>query len=254
MFMELRFIGINVWLGGLLMDNIIEFLQHHKPDVVAMQEVYESDHPLLGRRFKTIEVLKEATGLEYHHYAPAMNQHHDLCGVPSGNAILSRYPIVSSNVEFYDIPYNGERDAYIGRADVQPRNLQHVVLDTPAGEINVFNTQGVWGEHGDDTDRRLAMAKQISAAVHGKPKTILTGDFNVNEGTESIAMIGRELQNIFEGERVTSFNMKWKPQPSGYGEAVVDMIFVSDDITLLHKECPNPDVSDHLPVVAYVEV
>lgn len=39
-----------------------------------------------------------------------------------------------------------------------------------------------------------------------------------------------------------------------YAQLVLDMLFVSEDITVLRKDCPRVDVSDHLPLVAEIGV
>jgi endonuclease/exonuclease/phosphatase family metal-dependent hydrolase len=40
----------------------------------------------------------------------------------------------------------------------------------------------------------------------------------------------------------------------GYATAAVDMLFVSPGIKIIDRQCPDVDISDHLPVVATLEV
>ena len=42
--------------------------------------------------------------------------------------------------------------------------------------------------------------------------------------------------------------MKRKTDP-GYAAAVVDMIFISKNIEVISHDCPQVDISDHLPLV-----
>jgi endonuclease/exonuclease/phosphatase family metal-dependent hydrolase len=47
--------------------------------------------------------------------------------------------------------------------------------------------------------------------------------------------------------------MKYKDD-RGYATAAVDMIFVSSSTKILKKECPDVEVSDHLPLVVELEI
>ena len=53
---------------------------------------------------------------------------------------------------------------------------------------------------------------------------------------------------MFKDELKTTFNMKRKTDP-GYAAAVVDMIFISKNIEVISHDCPQVDISDHLPLV-----
>jgi len=65
--------------------------------------------------------------------------------------------------------------------------------------------------------------------------------------------ISDHLTNIFGNELKTSFNMRRKDNP-GYATACVDMLFVSSDIKVMDKVCPDVDISDHLPLVATLRI
>jgi endonuclease/exonuclease/phosphatase family metal-dependent hydrolase len=58
---------------------------------------------------------------------------------------------------------------------------------------------------------------------------------------------------VFGEELKTTFNMKHKDNP-GYATAAVDMMFISPDIKVSEKACPEVDVSDHLPLVVQLLV
>src|SRR5581483_9037709 len=120
-------------------------------------------------------------------------------------------------------------------------------------ELNVFNTQGIWGFDGDDNERRLAQAQVIVKELGSLPRVILSGDFNVKEQTKSIALIEDRLKNIFKGERTTSFNLKHKTSP-GFATAVVDMVFASTDLKVIEHYQPDVNVTDHLPQVVVFEL
>lgn len=251
--MSLKFLCINLWQGGNLMDEILLFLKREDADIVLMQEVYDGHEPSWERKFRSMDVLREALGYPYEHFAPTFLERTDFGKVEQGNAIFSKYPILESQIYFYDQPY-GEREDKPEYFETTPRNLQRVAIEGDDRTLQVFNTQGVWGKDGDDNERRLMMAQTIVDAIKLFDSVVLAGDLNVQEKTKSIAMIEEHLVNVFKQDnRSTSFNMKHKTNP-GFVTAVVDMMFVSPSLKILeHRQCEE-NVSDHLALTVSIEV
>lgn len=253
--MRFKFIHCNILNGGRLMDNLVQFLVREQPDILAMQEVYAGGDTQLEPRFRSITVLQAATRLDYHTFAPTHNEPHSSILVPSGNAVLSRFPAIQEAVWFFDVPYQASLvDDGRGFSHF-PCNLQHTRLDLNGIALHVFNTHGIWDRHGQDNPRRLNMGKIIAERMAGLRPAILCGDFNVNEGTKTIDRLGEQLINVFAPDRrKTSFNVARKPKKSGYTSAVVDFIFTSKDLKTLSYRQPDVDVSDHLPLVCEFEM
>lgn len=236
---KIKLLCLNIWYGGKMMEKIRDFVEREQPDVMLLQEVWGAEN--------------QFPQFPYHNFAPAlwhlMNGERYL----DGNVIYSKFPIVSSDVIFYDKPFGEGDESKRETFPFFPRNLQHVVIDAGGTKLNIFNTQGIWGEDGDDNERRLRMSDTIVAAVKDKENVILGGDFNVNDYTQSILKIEKYLTNIFKHERTTSFNMRRKTN-GGYATSVVDNIFVSPDIKVLSHAIPDVDISDHLPMIAVLDI
>ena len=98
------------------------------------------------------------------------------------------------------------------------------------------------------------MAQTILERIGSVSPAILSGDFNVDERTDTIGMIRNKLENVFAGERTTSFNLRQKGNKGGFGEAVVDHLFVSRDVIVLEHDMPDVNVSDHQPLMCVFEV
>jgi|SRR3989344_1699143 len=237
--MHIKFLCLNIWFGGKLGKPVIDFLKTENADILALQEVRDP----------------KALGLDYPHvhYAPEFLHRMDGEEYVTGNAIFSKYAIVGSDVQFYFEPYGVADESKRETYPFFPRNLQHVVTSVHGTDIDVFNTHGVWGEDGNDTERRLQASDMVIKAIEGKRNVILTGDFNVNEHTQSIDKIGKQLNDIFKNERTTSFNVRRKTS-GNYATSVVDFIFISENIKVLSHKSPNIDVSDHLPMIAELEI
>ena len=251
--MKIKFINLNLWGVGGIFDQALDFLAEKKPDIICLQEVFDGWDKNLQSGFRALSLLKEKLDLNYHFYSPAFTDNREEGRIVQGNAIFSRWPIIDFQTTFFDIPYN---DDYIDKFEnypQAPRSLQRAVIKDKQTVFYVFNTQGIWGLDGQDNDRRLKMSQDIINQIKNQNNVILAGDFNVQEKTLAIQNIKKYLINVFKGERITSFNMKRKTNP-GYGKAVVDFIFASLDIKVISHQMPSVDVSDHLPLIAELEI
>lgn len=253
--MNLKVVCLNLWFGGKLFENIKTFIAQENPDIIGLQEVYQAESADLQEPWHAVSSLASILGYRYYAFAPTFAQDvEDGYRVQFGNAVLSRYPIRSARATFYDVPYEGNW-AIREESDIEytPRNLQHAEIIINDKILHVFNTQGIWGFNGDDTDRRLQMGDSIVKEISGKQPALLMGDFNLQEGGKTTDKIEKHMHSIFKGEMKTSFNMSHKDKP-GYATAIVDMIFASPDIRIGKHYVSTADVSDHLALVAEVEV
>ena len=249
--MQLKFLTLNILKGDLL-NKVIDFLRKEDPDIVVLQEVYNGTDSFRARKYRSFSVIKQELGIPHGAFAPAFLDVTEGRNVDNGNAIFSKFPIRSSHVVFFDVPYGSYIDSPENYAHC-PRNLLRTILNVDSREIDVINTHGIWGLDGKDSKRRLKMSQTIVKNVQDKELVILAGDFNLQPSTRTIGNIEKHLRNVFADELQTTFNMKRKTHP-GYAAAVVDMIFVSKSFRTLDHYCPQVDVSDHLPLVCILEV
>lgn len=252
--MKIKIICLNVWIGGILFDEMVDFLKKENADILLLQEVFNGDLGFKQRQHRTFGELKKILGFKHGEFAPTFTEEVEERELTQGNAILSKFPITQEAISFFDVPF-GKRDP-LTNFHLTPRSLQHVVARVGEKQLHLLNIQGIWGTHGNDTDRRLNMADQIVREVNGYKPLVLAGDFNVNEDTQSIEKIEQRLTNVFKNTLVTSFNIKRKNLSTdpGFASSVVDMMFVSRDIEVLSKSVPNIDISDHLPLICEIEL
>ncbi|MCA9335239.1 endonuclease/exonuclease/phosphatase family protein [Candidatus Saccharibacteria bacterium] len=254
--MELKIISLNLLHGGEMFDEIVSFLKEQVADIVLVQEAYCSEDLSIYRQYRTMQVMPDMTGYEYTHFAPAYRDFDRTAGkAQRGSGVFSKYPLLPKDTVFFDGEYSEEyRDKpdYFGSC---PRNLEHVVAHTPAGDIDLFNIHGVWDMDGARySDKRKRMAQTIIEQVDGLEKVILAGDTNATPYNQAIVDIDQHLWSVFDkDELATTFNMRRKDNP-GYATAVVDMMFISSNISVIEKSCPDVDISDHLPLVVTLSV
>lgn len=251
--MKIKILQLNFWHGGELFENIIQFIKTEKPDIITCQEVLNGDVTGVVRALTTLEVMS-ATFDYLHVFSPLSLLGRDP-RVEQGLAVLSRFPLAQQETIFFDSPYRYypmTRDRF-DWSDC-PSGAVFASIKTPSGDLRVGSVHGIWSTHGRDSKKRDLMIDKLIAEIDGKERTIVAGDFNMNPDTEAISRLEKNLSNVFGRELTTTFNLKYKPKTGGWNKAVVDMMFVSPDIKVVDHYCPKVDISDHLPMIAVIEV
>ena len=250
--MSFKLVSLNLWLGGKLLPNILDFLRQEKPDILILQEAYSGTDLALAERFRSLPLIQEALSLPFIFFSPA--GFFPGAGVEFGNAILSRFPFQETETIFFDQPFASVPHHEDLSADhtLSPRNLQRVSVLIDNQSYQIFNTQGIWTCNDEDSERRLLMSQTIVEQVRGRERVILGGDLNVVPGTKTIANIEAQLVNVFYGRLSSTFNLRQKQNPK-FADFAVDFVFASPDISVLNSTCPDVDVSDHLPLICEFE-
>ena len=148
----------------------IQELQRLQPDVIALQEASDSrKHGNVPQRI--------ADALGYHMVFEPATQHISgiglldrlitaAIGFKEGPAIVSRYPIVTSEV--YDLPRCQRR--------LDPRILLRAEINAPDGPVQVFSAHTSKGD-----DCQLQRVGELVREHQGTGRTILMGDLNTGE-------------------------------------------------------------------------
>jgi endonuclease/exonuclease/phosphatase family metal-dependent hydrolase len=256
--MRVKVVSLNVWHGGRLWDGLVDFLTDEDPDILLIQEAYDSHDPDLDNRFRTMDEFAMRLGFAHQDFAPTFGHAIDEGTIPQGNAVFSKFPIIARHdPRFFVEPYNPSIEEKRENFPHMPRNLQHVTLSVNGLPLNIFNLQGVWDLDGtNNSPERLKMSQVIVDAVQDLPNVVLAGDTNALRASQAIRNIEQYLSNVFGDELATSFNTKRKDLEKypGYATATVDMMFVSPNLKVVEHYCPQVDVSDHLPLVIRIEI
>src|SRR5258708_4596804 len=95
--MRIKHITLNTCQGGRVgTQKIIEFLKKEDADLVHLQEMYDGKDPNLPENFRSMEVLKKELSYPYSVFHPALLDTRSIGSIEQGNAIFSKYPIISS--------------------------------------------------------------------------------------------------------------------------------------------------------------
>jgi endonuclease/exonuclease/phosphatase family metal-dependent hydrolase len=254
--MKIKVMSLNIWHGGYLWDTAVEFIKAENADILLLQEAYDGHDLHTERRFRMMDEFKSILGYEYSDFAKVMNYVTPEGSFPHGNAIFTKFPIKSSSFSYFTEPQPG-RDEYDDIPEnwsILPSKLQHVELETPTGPLDVFNMHGVWDLDGDNySQNRQKMRDIILRDTADKKNVIVAGDSNAKASNQAMRELEPQLKSVFGQELKSTFNMRRKDNP-GYATAAVDLMFVSPNIKVLDKSCPDVDVSDHLPIIATLEI
>lgn len=252
-FVTLKFIQVNIYKGKYF-DNLVEFLNSEQPDIVSMQEVSSGSANLGGGEADLFEQLKTKTGMRG--FFNADFTFSDSVG-HSGNAILTKHKIVESKIvvlsEHDIIPKALEESRHF--AESGPRHLVDCEISLGDGvSMHGLCIHGAWTAPPTDTPTTLRQAKMIADHLQSLNKPfLLGGDFNAIITSKTIGLINEVANNLLLNTGIiqTTHPSVHKIAPRGY---LIDFIFASLDIKVISVQSPTVLVSDHLPVIATVDI
>ncbi len=208
-----------------------EVIKNMKADIVCMNEVH-GPGGIFGEQAKQ---AAELAGYEYYYFAPAIVAG----GSPYGNAVLSKYPIVSA--EKIMIPDSSET-AEMGESRV----VACVTVDVEGKYITVLATH--FGLLEAERDEAVKLLGEL--VDKAEDKCVLMGDFNCSPSSKHICELNKLLQDTIpeaEKQKRTFIGME---EPS----YKIDYIFVDKSIKVYGADIVHETASDHYPVIADIEI
>jgi len=255
--MKIKFIQVNIYKGKFL-DELVSFLKKEDADIISAQEVTCGRANFYkDRKTNLFEVLKHRLGfygvfhsdLEFREWPEAK----------FGNAVFSKFLINTHRTivlnTFRAITYDEIEGA--GASDIRPRLPRHIIdaqLDIDGKQIHAISWHGAWTAPPSDTPETLRQARVVSEYLKNLEAPFILGcDVNNVPGSKTIGLIDDAAVNLMIGEGIvqTTHPRVHKIVPRGF---LVDYIFTSHHFKLLRLQVPEVLVSDHLPVVAELEL
>ena len=159
---KLRFASYNIFHGGRAkydMSKIAKNITDNGIDIVGLQEVDMGTSRSGG--LDTLAALSAATGHRYYTFFKTIN----FGGGEYGTAVLSRYPIISSEKLALESGIS------------EKRALGFTQIDLGERKINFFVTHLTF----DSAEIRKGQLSEVAEILSQKGDFVLTGDFNTNE-------------------------------------------------------------------------
>lgn len=208
-----------------------EVIREQQLDICGLNEVY--NNPKDGNQAKQIA---DSLGYEYV-FARAI----DYKDGEYGNALVSRYPVLSAEIYPIVVP---EEDRIDGQ-DYENRALLCAELLVQGRRIHVLVTH--FGLHDDEFAEAVRVVEEVVAQC--STPVVLMGDFNLKPDSSYYDELSDMLNDTVGAaqDNILTF-------PSQEPNRKIDYVFVSDRCRALSAYVPAVVVSDHRPYVTELEV
>lgn len=218
----IRVMTYNIKRGSVTsIEKVAAAIKAQDPDLVGLQEVFEGSGSNTRSNAKKLgSLLKMHSVFRYAHSVP---------GGYMGNAVLSKYPILS--VKRVDLSASAKYN----------RILMIVRVKQPDGTVlTIANTH-----FGLTSAERSLQMREVRAQLKGRKLLTLTGDFNSWPSSDVHKFLTEELRDTWgeagSGDGPTS--------PARAPRNRIDYIYRSRDWKRAEKaRVPNTQASDHRPV------
>lgn len=251
--MQIKVIQVNIYKGRY-QEMLVEFLKIQNPDIIFMQEVTCGFINLNGDDSNIFESLKRNLGYEGVFFTSAVIL--DRPNSFQGNAVLTRHKIKSSKFT----PLNRHAGMNLSTFNDSdffphfPRSIVEARIEFNNRELIALSCHGAWTAPPTDNAENYRQAKLIAKHLKALDLPYIMGaDMNMPPETRVIKTIENCANNLIRGSGIaqTTHPTVHKIAPRGY---LVDYIFTSEDFERVSIEAPNVLVSDHLPLVATLEL
>jgi endonuclease/exonuclease/phosphatase family metal-dependent hydrolase len=211
-------------------DIIVDTIKRCGADVVGLQEIFdEGTDPAFVAQTK---IIAERLGF-YYYFAKAIDFDENN---PYGIALVSRYPIISTEVVFIPDPQVRKYDGYY-----ETRVLLKATIDAGGG-LNVLVSH--FGLNPDEHEN----AVQTVISNLSENRCVLMGDFNMEPDNPILSPIMHRLYDTAQ-----NFSSPKLSFPSDTPTVKIDYIFVSKDLRVQYADIPEIVSSDHRPHIATIE-
>lgn len=229
--MQLKIVSWNIWVDGIF-DEIVEFLDQSKADIIGLQEV-KNDDP--GR-----DIIRHLESLGYNYvFAPVKKVFEDKT-YNDGPAIFSRYKILAS-------------ETYV-LSDTKSRVAVRADIEADGTVLHVFSTHLVH-THQQPSELQELQADNL-IKILPPDHTVVMGDFNATPDSAAIQKISRVLVNTDPQSTPT-----WSVYPEGCPacnlqgiDICLDYIFTSRDLKANSFQVGSSQGSDHLPISVKIQI
>lgn len=224
--------------GVLDLERIARVIRGSGAEVVGLQEVDRH----FGERSDWADQATELARLLGYHVVYGVNIDLDPPGpgkprVQYGTAVLSRHPITRwKNTHLFRSQAEEQRGLLYAEI-----NVRGILLQVFTAHLELFS----------ESDR-IQQSKEIVELIGDVGPAILLGDFNASPETPEIETVRVGFTNswtVFQGKEVATF-------PADAPEECIDYIFAGRGVTPVRISLvtDDPVASDHLPVLARLEV
>jgi len=240
-------------------DKYFDFIRSENPDIVCFQEYYE-DHT---GNFITTDSIIEILGTKNYYFKPTYStgKKYDF-----GIAIFSKYPILnsgfinfdnSSNIIIYsdlliDLDTVRVFNAHLQSIKFEPEDYTFIQkIEESIDSVLIDDATPLLTKMRDAYKLRAIQADSLSDRINKSPyKVIVCGDFNDTPVSYTYHTVKGDLLDSFE-ESGFGIGQSYN---GAFPSFRIDYILHSKSIKSLKYKCPRIPLSDHFPVLVYIEL
>lgn len=243
---------------GKYLEDLVNFLNHEKPDIITMEEVSTNKFNLCeDQTISLFDTICKETGLRgvYEPAAVLMNNSSSTLG----NAVISRFDTVEKKIivlkKFRPITkeeYENPKFAHL--FPKEEKHLLDLCLSIEGKNVHIISWHGAWVMNATDSFESIRQAKIVASHLKIiKEPFILGGDLNVGPGTNTVEIINKVANNLMTDSGIiqTTHPTVHKISPKGF---LIDYIFTSGHFRVKSLKVQEVVVSDHLPVICELEL
>jgi endonuclease/exonuclease/phosphatase family metal-dependent hydrolase len=236
----MKILQLNIW-SGKLEKQLTALLKREDADVLCLQEVVYVEGGS-SYFFLDMQEIMAAAGYTHFYHTPSWSGKYMRREASWGNCVLSKLPFKSQS-SFYTFQSEVRDFDFLEDTDYnRGRSLQHVVVETDNGDLNILNHHGYQlpeHKHGnDETLRQCGMIADYAKKL--ERDVVLCGDFNLIPTSESMELINKVLVNHTKERGVVTTRT-----PLTYKTEACDYIFTSPDIEVKNFQVLDDIASDH---------
>ena len=246
--MKLKILQWNIWYKEDI-DKIVEEIKRSQADVITAQEFIQHSATDLD----TAKYIADKLGFNYfYHTADTWSGREEK--EAQGNAIFSRFPITETSHVYISPPkHNPENALEEGRIYVE------TTLDVKGEPLVAGTTHLSFTPGFEITEQRKKEADNLINIIKNKKTNYIFGaDLNAGPDSYVIKEFEKQLSNVGPDYREKTF----ANQPFDYYgmyqvedlEWRLDYLFASDDIKVTNAQIMETEYSDHLPILAEIEI
>lgn len=243
----MKLLQLNAW-SIRLAARIEDMVAKEKPDVITLQEVFESVSNL--GFFPTLTEFANDLNLQHQYFSPVYGFQFIGANTQFGNAVLTHLSFDDTSTQFTNLRYKDNFS--FDKDDYNIRNFQHAVMrDKNDDIVHIINHHGyhISGHKRGDNATLKACRQIIEYALKLEGPVIIAGDFNLEPDSESIGIIDQHFRNLTKeyGLTTTRTDLTHKTEPCDY-------IFVNDKIDVINFYPSEVVASDHKGLVLDFEL
>lgn len=229
-------------------DNILSLIKEIRPDILCCQEITTKSQ-FNPNRDVASEISKVVGNYRYSEALESLEE----CPASMGNAIFSKFPIKSHRSVYIR---KGSKDLTIFKGS--NRVYLEVTIDIKSQLLTMGTTHLSFIPGFIETPARNREADKLTSEVSGHSnRFVLTGDLNSAPDSKTIKKI--EDKFISAGPSYQEKTFSTKPFSIAGFEVWgldwrLDYIFTTKDIKVLSSKIINTEFSDHLPIVAEIQI